>query len=657
MKEKIKKISKNIKKINTKYENTISKRPLKYIFQFLPHNIFLLLLFIYIIITFTPQIIKNDVLVSQSIEATGVVGEIIDDTEEQEIKNIEKVGSFDTIKIFMATYARKNTSDYQFQLLEDNKVIYQKKFNASTVKDNSYYSFGVKKVSPKKGSSYKFKIIPLNAKTGNAITVYHNEKKQIINYSLNKTSPYYKECQIIFIIFIIITFIVNYLINNNKIKNEQKFLLLLSIYIIPICLLIPAYQVPDEPYHFYRAYNLSAYDITKLPGENLSNKSLKQPQNIGCLWYSSINGTDNIVSKKDINNCIKTTKNKTKKIPVSSGNNGTLAYVISAIGIKIADTFTNSPLIIFYVGRIANTLISLLLIYLAIKITPLYKKGILLMLSIPIFIQQTVSYSYDSILNALSLVLIAYIIKFINQKEQIEKKDLIIYTIISILLFNIKLPYGLLSLLILTIDKEKFNSKDKLNNKFKKILLMFILIAIGTYLTNYICTIGYISKDIAGENIMIKQLKYLFSNPLNIVLIAIRTIKKLGIWYLYSMVGIIGWLKIKMNYILIISFYTMLILLIFSEKSIINKRKRRSILMILLIIIGVIFGALYLGWSSYKLPYVEGVQGRYLLPLLVPLTLILMPKKEKIQLKNNTVYTYISMMLLAFIATILISYY
>ena len=79
--------------------------------------------------------------------------------------------------------------------------------------------------------------------------------------------------------------------------------------------------------------------------------------------------------------------------------------------------------------------------------------------------------------------------------------------------------------------------------------------------------------------------------------------------------------------------------------------------MILLIIIGVIFGALYLGWSSYKLPYVEGVQGRYLLPLLVPLTLILMPKKEKIQLKNNTVYTYISMMLLAFIATILISYY
>lgn len=653
----MKNIISTIKSIYQKYENSISTKPLKYVFQFLPKNILLLFLFIITIFIFVPQIIHNDTMIYDNIKRETVVKEIVSKPVSQVIKY--QKGKFDKMGIVFATYNRKNTSDYRFELYKNKTIIYKEKFNASILKDIEYHTFKVGTIKMDNTNTYSFKIVPINAKIGNAITMYSSLKGKVINYQLSRTSLFSNFVLIVFIAFLLIFFYINYLVNNKKIKCEKSFLLIALLYIIPITFLIPVYQVPDEIYHFDRAYNLSQYNVLKSPGYNLSNTKMITPSNIDCLHYSRKNSqieNDNILAPNDIFKCYKSTKNqitRNKNINYTS----TLVYIPSAIGIKIADTLTNSPMIIFYAGRLANLLVAMSIIMLAFRITPLYKKELLIIGTIPLFIQQLVSYSYDSILNALCFLLIAYVIKFIVQKQNISKRELIIYGFISFLIFEIKLPYGLLSFLILLVDKQKFKTEGKLGTKFKKIFVILFCAIMGYYCVEHINQLGYIYQGVSKPSQVGKQLGYLLSNPLNIIIILLRTFKHMGLWYLQSMVGIIGWLKYQMNNIFIIAFYIMLVLSIMSEKSIINKQKKWIVGIILLIIISGIFAVMYLSWSGYKLPFVDGVQGRYLIPLLLPIVLLFASKKPKIKLSNTCIYHFINIMFIALICTLLIYYY
>jgi uncharacterized membrane protein len=526
--------------------------------------------------------------------------------------------------------------------------------------DNRYYEFDFKGINIDKWSTYKFEILPINATIGNAITIYKTKDKNVV-YKLTEVSPCYTFCILILIAFIIVNLIFNYLINNNLIKNEKRFLLLLLIYFIPITFIIPAFQVPDEVYHFYRAYNLSTYNFSKLPGKNLSNTSYYLPTNINCLRYSKSSNIDdnsiNIINSNFVSKCIKSTKNK-KIVTNVSGNNSVFSYVIPAIAIKIADTLTNSPMIIFFSGRFANLLFAMLIILLSFKIVPITKKYYLLLLSMPVFVQQMCSYSYDSIVNALSCLLIAYLLKFIFSSEKIKTRDFIVYGIITFILCEIKLPYAFLSLLIFIVDKKKFGDVNQKKYKILKILLL-ILVSFSSYLImTKINQYAFVSNSsMQATNLFSRQFSYIISHPLNVFTIIFNTFKKYGIWYFDSMVGILGWLNVNIDHKFIIAFFIVLILSIFSEESVLSKKQKIFLLILIIIILTGIFAVTYLGWSKYKLNYVDGVQGRYFIPLLIPFILLLLPKKQKIIIKNEFIYSFVIIMLFVYIATLCIAYY
>ena len=84
-----------------------------------------------------------------------------------------------------------------------------------------------------------------------------------------------------------------------------------------------------------------------------------------------------------------------------------VGFILSSLAIKIADVFTNSPMLIFYLGRIVNLVLSIVIIYYAIKVTPKYKEMFLTLGLMPMFIQQMISYSYDSLLNSICLLIIS----------------------------------------------------------------------------------------------------------------------------------------------------------------------------------------------------------------------------------------------------------
>jgi hypothetical protein len=75
--QKLKEIINNIKNIDDIYQKSISRKPLKYIFDFLPHNILLLILFVFALSLFIPQIINNRAVFWHSGQQETIVGEIV----------------------------------------------------------------------------------------------------------------------------------------------------------------------------------------------------------------------------------------------------------------------------------------------------------------------------------------------------------------------------------------------------------------------------------------------------------------------------------------------------------------------------------------------------------------------------------------------------
>ena len=642
------KIKKLLCNISQKYSNFILKHKFLYIF---PKNICLLILSV-ILSFFMVNSIKNNTTVIHKLNSpNGFVDEIYEKPIKEKI-NISKIKKIDKFGLYFATYARINDSKYSLKILENNKVVKNIDFNPKKFKDNSIKYFDIN-IKLNKNSSYSFEIVPNNVKEGSGITLIKDGKK--VAYEILNKSEFYNFVIIFSIIFLMIYFLVNYLFNSEKIKTEKSFMILMLIYLISILFIIPPYEIPDETYHFTRTYKTSQFSFNKDLNYNMKKKKISVPSNIKCLNYSLKNG-ENVISKSDIKNCLNSEKNTKKNLKDFRGTSKILVALPGAIGIKIVDLFSNSPLLLFYSGRLFSFFTSFLILLYAIKIIPKHKKILLFVCLMPMFVQQLVSYSYDSVLNALCILQIAYFIKFYYQKEKISNKDLIIYTLSSLLIMTIKLPYLLISASILFLDKSKFgeNKFDKL----KKILCIFGIIFISYYLSKFIQNIGYIEvkskvSKINRGNSLIELIK----NPKLILWIIYNTLSTYGLEYLKEIVGVFGWLKYRINNIIVIASYIMIILIILSEESKISKKTRLLNIFSMIILIGGIFLVMYLQWTQTGNLTIDGVQGRYLLPILPMIMIMLIPKNRKINLDEKNIYSFINISMLIFMITILVSYY
>jgi uncharacterized membrane protein len=275
------------------------------------------------------------------------------------------------------------------------------------------------------------------------------------------------------------------------------------------------------------------------------------------------------------------------------------------------------------------------------------------------FIQQMISYSYDSLLNSLVLIYIAYILKLIYGNRKVKWKDWFLLIIVLFIVNNIKkLVYLPLALFLLFIPKDKFKNKRQ---KYMAIILNIIIILLLLKLTNMLVNLGYNGSNVlesastgssSGD-----QLSYLLNNPLDILKISLNTIKLKGMFYLNGIVGYFGWFKFKISDKYILVYLLLFIYVILGEKSNLKVNDRIKILLGVILSISLICFAMYIYWSDYMLLYVEGVQGRYFIPLLLPLALVFISKNNKYNIDSKIVYSVINILLLQYVLTLVLWYY
>ena len=272
------------------------------------------------------------------------------------------------------------------------------------------------------------------------------------------------------------------------------------------------------------------------------------------------------------------------------------------------------------------------------------------------FIQQMISLSYDSILNSLSLLFCSYIMKKLYDNGKIKVIDILIPIVYLLISFTVKVVYFPMIILLLLIPKKKFGG---IKNKILYLIAIILIVLLLSYLIQDVLFVGenFLNNDVN------KQLDYLLNNPLKVFPIAFNTIKYHGTFYLRSLIGLFAWFNFGFSDFTIFTTILYFVLLICSEKSLVTNYKSKinikKILLGISILVSVaaICGSMYLYWTEYKGGYVGGVQGRYFIPLLIPIAMLFMPKKEYFSISRNNFYMFSNILLLQYIMYAIIYFY
>ena len=559
-------------------------------------------------------------------------------------------GKVNSIGVKVGTYARVNHARYTLTILKNKKSVYKKEISTSSMRDYLYSFFTIPDIDGKELSQYECKLEPINTNKKDHITLYGNGSEVALR--LAKQNNPIRLKLFVFSGIIILMFFILYRINTHKV-TETKAYLIIGLLLSTTIIVTPPYQVPDEFEHFFRTLNLSQYNFSKLPYDNISSQEIYFPD-YKKLDYSNATGRNQV---SGINAFVKAWQpSKLKKIPYTEKQrspNIAIAYLIPAIVVKLAGCISNSAMFIFLAGRIGAYAFNFWLTYLAIKITPKYKSLFLFAATIPMVFQTMGSYSYDGILNASSILFIALVVKCMSEKKPIKISTMALMLALITLITIIKIPYALLGSIVFFIPRENFPFEKR--NKWGCIAIGIVLM-----LFLYEMNVNFFNLGNSGAKSVVvinRNLQYLISNPLRTITILINTFIINGNFYIQSFVGFFGWLNFAMHPIFKFAMLGIVIGILGSQKNILCQKQRLFLLSSISIIGLGIFLALYFAWTPYKYVFIDGVQGRYFIPLFIPLALALTTPRQRWLLSNETLYSYITIALIQYILILVVYLY
>ena len=444
---------------------------------------------------------------------------------------------------------------------------------------------------------------------------------------------------------------------------EKVFLFLGIVYGVLLLFITPPFQIPDEPNHFYRAYQVAegrliaakrhspalnpdqmaerdkeAREIQELLSQGDAEKALehyydlKDAGGIGGLLPLSLATTTkafhrlwlnkgNKQNVKDIFLLLKLPLQRNNSIFIHFPNSAVYSpvpYLPQALGIATGKLFDLSPLLLMYLGRLVNLLSWVILVYFSIKITPLCKWLFFLLALMPMSIFQAASLSADSFTYGISFLAISVFLRNAFEKNGGLPVTVITIFVVSLLLSLSKQAYFLIPLLFLLIPVEKIGTKSR----FYALFFLLFLINISAILLW--TSIADIYQDIYElYNALIpglsakKQTLFIISHPLEYCSIVFSTFVQNGRIYLDSFIGQLGWFDTGMSEYFRISYVIMLFIAAFSgsRNSIIISLKQRSIMFSTLLFSILLVSTLaFIGWAPVGSKSLS-IHGRYFIPL------------------------------------------
>ena len=509
-----------------------------------------------------------------------------------------------------------------------------------------------------------------------------------VNLGVSHTSDYFlKKSYIILSVAALLLILVSGIyLNITKFSIVKIYPVVMLIFGLGYMYVFPAMSAPDEIAHFISAYKIS----NKMLGKQATVKDGHVIIRAQDLWIEDVDGEytfdkskseeekvlipeegshGKIISSKLEETSYKVFYGKgdsrSNNIYISfSGQNYEKAqslhapvntipsvYFLPATGITVARIMGLNSIYLVLFGRMANLILFILFGTLGIYFLPKFKEFIFLVSLLPTTIELAASYSYDAVMISSMIFFVSYVFFLAHEKEEFDIKDLVIISLIAGLVLPCKMVYFPMLLMLFSIPLYKFKFRGKVDGKIKKENIAFFLTSavvvllswvFAMYLVNRSTVVGYSTSNTsslewAGEESY--TIGYLLHNKLKAVKLFYNTLLLQLEYYHKTMFGAYLGHADDVVGIPYIGFLVLNIGMIFSvfgeakEKQLLVKERVLTGISIFFVIFLVLLSML-IAWTPISSEFIEGVSGRYFIPVLLPLLMIC--RNNKIAIKDET---------------------
>ena len=556
---------------------------------------------------------------------------------------------------YVTTFQRKNDSTIRVSFGESNaKTPLQTWDILSTgVPDRKFLDFYLTNpVTDASGKEYYVEITSLDGTTDNAIGIftagtdpypdgalYENGRESTTDLCFRIYGQPAKMVLKIFYLFLALLFVTVivsfFLLYLRPLKLEYLFLvmavLLGGLYLI----LFPPLSAPDDYRHFETSYYYSSRMLGQ-HGVDDDGNVLVREEDYRAFYELSTSNEQNLIATWDSLFSMDDSQGyvSADHPPLEAPG---YCYWLSGAGIALARLLGLGKVLMYFFGKALVFLGYLAAGFFTIRLMPFAKNLAFLVYLLPISIQQATSFSYDTTVNALAFLLTAYCLHLTFAVDKLTPRHWAGLIILSAVLAPCKVIYVLISLCCLLIPRRKAQKNWHYYTGVAG-TLMASVISLLIFQASKISSVASDSHEVAlgGTNY---TLDYFLHAPLKLVGMYVRTFQEYGDFYFTSMLGgKLGRLDIDIPWMLILIFAVLLLLAVIPQQKEALFLSVPAKAWIALICAGVIAASmlgLMFDWTPMTSMVIEGVQGRYFLPIL-PLLLLLTRNQTLVLRKDIT---------------------
>ncbi len=421
----------------------------------------------------------------------------------------------------------------------------------------------------------------------------------------------------------------------DRIRLENLFIILYLALEIMYLLVVPLSSTPDETEHMLRSYGISQGDFVPETNEASEGGSYV-PDNINYMWNRSGSTIkdmrDNLMMEASGTRVFLTYSNTALYSPIT--------YTPQTVGMFIGRLICHKPYVWAYIGRIFNILTVGFLIFTAIRISPVGKHIIFALSMLPINMYESASLSGGALAYAVTVLIISYTLwlRYVKSGTMNKREKLWLYLL---LLFSAscKIVYVPFVLMAFIVPIERFGDKKRYFFHIACATVMILLASVGwvsissRYLIEY--TTGVDSAA---------QARFVLMHPFNYLQTIVNTFMQVGEWIIKTFFAAsLGYFNVDGSMVMIIISMLTLAYVSTNDRLVIHRIAsgpdnsgsndmqsfmKEKILLISAVMISclLVLTSEYVQWTAYKNPSIDGLQGRYFLPLVFPFLLIIKRK-------------------------------
>lgn len=404
-------------------------------------------------------------------------------------------------------------------------------------------------------------------------------------------------------------------------RPDRLFLVAGLVSGLVLALVTPPFQTPDEPAHFFHAYAVSEGRLHALHAGGRIGDVL--PASLERVAVGAVDGVPFFPERKVDRQKIAALR----QVPLEperrlfldfpgSAQSSFVPYLPQAAGILAGRLAGVRPLALLTCARLANLVVSTLLIVLAVRQTPAFRWLTATAASLPMSVFLRASASADALTIAVAYLLVATAAKLAwGEEGEIRRWDGPLLLAVSIAGCLVKPVYFPLVLLALTIPRRRFPAG-------RRAFSLVVLFALCGLAAAYALRLGGAMDIILRPDVSVDpahQMHDVLTGPLRFAWIAgVDYVVHLPL-YGFQMVGNLGWLDVPLPKVFVFACVVLLAALLLVDASArirLEPWHRLVLAAALLPIFGMISGSQYVVWTPYRADFIDGIQGRYFLPIL-----------------------------------------